>query len=80
MFTNCLYDPKKGLVRARFLLPIGLLVVICGIEWPSVFAPHLHLPSWTNDLIQGFCLGLGIALEIGSVVLMRKFGNCPRTN
>jgi hypothetical protein len=81
MFMTCIYnDPKKTLFRARLLLPIGLLVVSCGIAWPHVFAPFLHLTPGMNDSIQGFCFGLGITLEIGSAVLVRKLGNRPRTN
>ena len=83
MFPNCVYDPKKFRAGAMLLLSIGLLVGICGTEWPSVFAPHLHLSSGTNDFIRGFCSGLGITLEIVSLValvLVCKCRNCPRTN
>ncbi|MGB0065045.1 MAG: hypothetical protein WBP85_11420 [Terracidiphilus sp.] len=80
MLLNCLDDPKKALSKARFLLPIGLLVVSCGIAWPHAIAPYLHLPSGMNDSIQGFCLGLGIALEICSVIAVRKLSNSLRAN
>jgi hypothetical protein len=81
MFVNCLHDdPRKTLPKARLLLPFGLLVLSLGTAWPHVIAPHLHPAQGMNDLIQGFCVGLGITLEIGSVVLVRKLGNRLRTN
>jgi phosphate/sulfate permease len=79
MLMNCSTDPNKTLAIARLLLPIGLLVVSFAIAWPHL-APFLHLPPATNDSIQGFCVGLGIALEIGSMILVRKIRNSPRTN
>ncbi len=80
MFIMCSQDPKRALSKARFLLPLGLLLVSCGIAWPHVFTPLLHLPPGTNDSIQGFCIGLGITLEIGSVALARKIANRSGTN
>jgi hypothetical protein len=79
MCINYLDDPKKSLSRARLLLPLGLLVVSGGIAWPHI-ALSLHIQPGMNDGIQGFCLGLGIALEIGSAVLVGKLRNRPRTN
>lgn len=80
MFMTCLHDdPTKALSKARLLLPLGLLLVSCGIAWSHAIAPHLHLPSGMNDSIQDFCIGLGITLEIGSVVLVRKLSGRPGT-
>jgi len=80
MLMNCSHDPNKALSTARFLLPLGLLILSCGIAWPHVIAPFLHLTLGMNDSIQGFCIGLGVTLEIGSVVLVRKLTNRPRTD
>ncbi len=84
MLMNCSYDSKKCMSMALFMLSIGLLVASCGVSWTHI-APHLHLSADMNDTIRGFCFGVGITLEIesvviGSVVLMRKLGNRPRTN
>ena len=81
MCMNCLHqDPKKHLSKARLLLPLGLLILSCGILWPRTFAPFLHLPVGMNDPIQGFCIGLGITLEIGSVALVCRIRSHARTS
>ncbi len=75
MFLNCSCDLIKNRPAAMRMLAVGLLLVSCGIAWPRIVAPHLHLQTGVNDFVQGFCMGLGITIEIGSVVLIRIIAN-----
>ncbi len=71
MLLLCLHDPKTMQTVARIMLPAGLLALGCGIAWPHLLAPRFHLQAGPSDFVQGFCMGLGITLEIGSAVAMR---------
>ena len=71
MLLLCSHDPKKMQAAARIMLPMGLLVLSCGLAWPHLLAPLFHLTAGQNDFVQGFCMGLGITLEMGAVVAMR---------
>ena len=64
-------NPAAMVRFGRILLSVGLLIVAAGISWPRL-PFHASLSPSLNDFIQGSLLGLGIALEIGSVFIVRK--------
>jgi hypothetical protein len=70
MLLNCLLDSKKSLPVALLSLSAGLLVLSCGIAWQHVFAPILRLSAQENDFFHGFCIGLGLTLEAGALVML----------
>lgn len=74
MILNCMNDPKKSLSTALLTLVIGLLIVTCGATWQRVFAPILHLSTTQNDFVHGFCLGLGLTLEVVAIVVLARIG------
>jgi hypothetical protein len=75
MLLNCFSDSIKSRPFAMRMLAAGLLMVSCGSAWPRILAPHLHLQAGVDDFVQGLCFGLGIAIEIGAVVLLRLIAN-----
>jgi len=70
MLLNCALDAKKSLPAALLLLSAGLLVLMCGITWQHAFAPLLHLSAGYDDLLHGFCVGLGLTFEVVAVVML----------
>jgi hypothetical protein len=70
MLLNGPLHSKKSLPFALLMLSVGLVVLCCGIEWQHVFAPLLHLPAQHDDFFSGFCMGLGLALETGALVML----------
>ena len=63
-------DSKKSLPVDLLLLSVGLLVLSCDIAWQHVLAPLLHLRTAHDDFFQGFCIGLGLALEAVALVIL----------
>jgi hypothetical protein len=72
MLLNCSLNSKNGLPAALLLLSAGLLVLSCGIAWQNAFTPHVHLSTNANDFFQGFCVGLGLTLEIIALVMLGR--------
>lgn len=70
MLLNDTPDSQKSLPAALLLLSVGLLVLSCGIAWQHAFAPLLHLRAAHDDFFHGFCIGLGLALETGALVML----------
>jgi hypothetical protein len=70
MLLNDSPDSKKSLPKALFLLALGLLLLICAINWQHTYSPLLHLAMAHEDFIQGFCIGLGLALEAVALVML----------
>lgn len=75
MLLNCLLNSKKSLPVAISLLSTGLLVLCGGIAWQHAFAPIFHLSADVNDFFHGFCVGLGLTLEIFAVVLLARINS-----
>jgi hypothetical protein len=74
MLLNCIHDPKKSLSVALLTLVIGLLIVSCGATWQRAFAPILHLSMAQNDFFHGFCVSLGLTLEVAALVVLVRIG------
>lgn len=74
MLLNCIHDPKKSQSIALLTLVIGLLIVSCGATWQRAFAPILHLSIAQNDLFRGFCIGLGLTMEVVAVAVLARIG------
>lgn len=55
---------EKWPVSAHIYICIGLLMVTL----PSTFKEYLNLP----DFFRGFLAGLGLALEIAGVVILKR--------
>lgn len=72
MFLNNCVNSKKNLPSALFLLSAGLLVSTCGVAWQHAFAPLFHFSAGPNDFVRGFCIGLGLTLEIIAVVMLAR--------
>jgi hypothetical protein len=72
MILNCSPNSTKSLPAALLLLSAGLLALPCGIAWQHAFAPLFHLSSGPNDFVRGFCIGLGLALEIIALVMLAR--------
>ena len=70
MLLNCLTKSKKSLPAALLLLSVGLLLLSCGIAWQHTFGPILHFSPDQSDFFHGFCIGLGLALEIAALFLL----------
>jgi uncharacterized protein YjeT (DUF2065 family) len=74
MFLNCLHDSKKTQSTALLTVVVGLLIVSCGATWQRAFAPLLHLSTSQNDFFHGFCIGLGLTLEVAALVVLVRIG------
>jgi hypothetical protein len=70
MLLNGSPDSSKNLPAALFLLSAGLLVFSCGIAWQHALAPLFHLSAGPNDFFHGFCIGLGLTLEVIALVML----------
>ena len=70
MLLNCLTESKKSLPLALLMLSVGLFSLSCGVAWQHVFAPLLHFSPDRNDFLHGFCIGMGLALDIAALVLL----------
>jgi hypothetical protein len=70
MLLNDSPDSSRSLPKALFLLAFGLLLLMYAINWQHTLSPLLHLPIAHEDFIQGFCIGLGLALEAGALVML----------
>ena len=71
MLINCSQNLKNR-PAALILLSIGLLVLSCGVAWQHAFAPFFHLSAGPNDFIHGFCMGLGLTLEVIALVMLAR--------
>jgi hypothetical protein len=72
MLLNCMQDAKRTKSVGLALLVIGLLTVAAGTSAKQASAALLHLTPQLNDFAHGFCIGLGIALEIGALVVLAR--------
>ena len=72
MLLNCFNDPKKTLPAALLTMVVGLLMVTCGATWQRALGPALHLSVAQNDFFHGFCIGLGLSLEVAAVVVLAR--------
>jgi hypothetical protein len=59
--------PQKLTRREQLLLCIGLLLT----TMPMLFKPYITMP----DFARGFLQGVGMAMEISAIVLIRKRKN-----
>jgi hypothetical protein len=72
MLLNCLTESKKSLPIALLLLSVGLFSLSCGVAWQHTFGPMLHFSADRNDFFHGFCIGLGLTLEIAALFLLGR--------
>ena len=70
MLLNDSPDSNRSLPKALFLLTFGLLLLTCANNWQHTYSPLLHLATAHEDFIQGFCIGLGLALEAVALVML----------
>jgi hypothetical protein len=74
MLLNDSPDSRKCRTTALLLLSVGLLLLSCGIAWQHAFAHLLHLQTAHDDFYHGFCIGLGLAMETGALVMLVRSG------
>lgn len=67
----------RKLQSPRTAIPSGMLLVCAGMllnVTAQGFIQHVHGSAhWSTgrvDFVRGFCIGLGIALEIGGMLVM----------
>ncbi|MGC9225329.1 MAG: hypothetical protein ACP5E2_15555 [Terracidiphilus sp.] len=70
MLFSCLIESKKSLPVALLMLSVGLFSPSCGAAWQHTLGPILHFSPDRSDFFHGFCIGLGLALEIAALVLL----------
>ena len=70
MLFKVLNEPSKSIPTGLALLVVGLLMITCSTAWQHVFAPILHLSPEMNDFARGFCIGLGLTLEVCALPLL----------
>lgn len=59
---------RKTWMQARFLVPIGLLMVTI----PTMLGRYMNIP----DLLKGLLAGVGIAMELLGLVAIRRKKSC----
>jgi hypothetical protein len=62
--------PEKMVAVAMALITLGLAFIIFGISWPRHPLPAAYPGTDWNDFLHGFMVGIGIALEVGGVVIV----------
>lgn len=81
----------RKLQSPRVAVPVGMALTVCGLSLNSISLlvgrmahPLLHSSPEMNDFFRGFLIGIGIALEIGGIVVMllsmcagKKRGEAP---
>ncbi len=65
-------DSPKPVSTGLALLIVGLMMIVCSTAWQHVFAPMLHLSAGMNDFARGFCIGLGLTLELGALAILAR--------
>jgi hypothetical protein len=65
--------PKK----AKVLLLVGMVAMSTGLLLLSSVHPATAAGKNWLDGISGFCMGISIALNFGSFVLIKRLRNCP---
>jgi len=56
---------------AMMLLAIGLMIGVLGASWQRL-SLHAFLSPNLNNFLQGSLIGLGIGLEIASILIAKK--------
>ena len=57
---------------AMTLIASGMMFIVFGIVWPRFISLSPYAGTNWDDFLRGLCYGLGIALDIGGVVLSVK--------
>jgi hypothetical protein len=63
---------RRSVSAALLLLSLGLLLVCLGAVWQHAPGPLLHPAAAQNDFLHGFSIGLGLAMEVVSVVILAR--------
>ena len=70
MLIDCLRSAKVAVPAGISLVVSGLLLILVSITLRYLHVASFAQPSQVGDFFRGFLVGVGIALEIGGIMVM----------